>query len=220
MSLPLVIFDEEADCRRHRLSILSSIVSLDIHDAPVELGQECHSLRSPSRGRSRTRRVLPLPPPPPPIVEAPPIPPKSTARHLNSIREVARSVSSIYTDTSQRRKYLIEQRTSPDWDEKELIEVHDARDDIEHDGRLSDPRPAPLPPWHPSNNPDGGLQAWLSVAGSWCGLFVSFGWISSMGVFQAHYQTHQLHHSSSSAISWISSLETFLLFAGVSIVLD
>lgn len=27
--------------------------------------------------------------------------------------------------------------------------------------------------------PDGGLQAWLVVLGSWCSLFCTFGWINS-----------------------------------------
>jgi hypothetical protein len=27
----------------------------------------------------------------------------------------------------------------------------------------------------PSSFPDGGLQAWLTVGGAWCALFVSFG---------------------------------------------
>lgn len=25
-----------------------------------------------------------------------------------------------------------------------------------------------LPPWHPTNNPDGGFDAWVTVAGSFC----------------------------------------------------
>lgn len=60
--------------------------------------------------------------------------------------------------------------------------------------------------------PDGGCTAWLAVAGAWCGLFVSFGWITCMGVFQAYYQDHQLSNYSPSSISWIPSVETFFLF--------
>jgi MFS family permease len=33
-------------------------------------------------------------------------------------------------------------------------------------------------------------------------------------VFQEYYQTHQLIHETSSAISWIGSLQTFFLFGG------
>ncbi|KAF2994039.1 hypothetical protein E8E13_000394 [Curvularia kusanoi] len=63
-----------------------------------------------------------------------------------------------------------------------------------------------------TNPPDGGAKAWLAVAGAWCGLFVSFGWITCMGLFQAHYQNHQLSAYSPSSIAWIPSVETFFLF--------
>ncbi|KAI5457843.1 major facilitator superfamily domain-containing protein [Mariannaea sp. PMI_226] len=46
--------------------------------------------------------------------------------------------------------------------------------------------------------PDGGLQAWLTVLGAFCGLFSSFGWINCVGVFQSYYQTHQLKDKSAS----------------------
>lgn len=37
--------------------------------------------------------------------------------------------------------------------------------------------------------------------------------ISAIGVFQDYYQTHQLRSYTSSSISWILSLEPFILFA-------
>ncbi|RDL42466.1 uncharacterized protein BP5553_02445 [Venustampulla echinocandica] len=61
--------------------------------------------------------------------------------------------------------------------------------------------------------PDGGLEAWSVVLGAWCSNFVSFGWVACMGVFQAYYQTHKLHHRSPSSIAWILSTESFALFA-------
>ncbi|KAJ5393234.1 uncharacterized protein N7487_010875 [Penicillium crustosum] len=60
--------------------------------------------------------------------------------------------------------------------------------------------------------PDGGAQAWLVVLGAFCGLFVSFGWINCIGVFQDYYQTHQLSEFSTSTVTWITSLETFMMF--------
>ncbi|KAJ5868812.1 hypothetical protein N7534_003365, partial [Penicillium rubens] len=60
--------------------------------------------------------------------------------------------------------------------------------------------------------PDGGAQAWLVVLGAFCGLFVSFGWINCIGVFQAYYQSHQLSEFSTSTVTWITSLETFMMF--------
>ncbi|CAG8402508.1 unnamed protein product [Penicillium salamii] len=60
--------------------------------------------------------------------------------------------------------------------------------------------------------PDGGAQAWLVVLGAFSGLFVSFGWINCIGVFQAYYESHQLSAYSTSTITWITSLETFVMF--------
>jgi MFS family permease len=62
--------------------------------------------------------------------------------------------------------------------------------------------------------PEGGFTAWSVVFGAWCSLFVSFGWITCIGLFQTYYQTDQLRTYSPSAIGWIPSVETFLLFVG------
>ncbi|KAJ5503916.1 Major facilitator superfamily domain general substrate transporter [Penicillium fimorum] len=59
---------------------------------------------------------------------------------------------------------------------------------------------------------DGGVQAWLVVLGAFCGLFVSFGWINCIGVFQAYYEHHQLSELSTSTVTWITSLESFTMF--------
>lgn len=45
------------------------------------------------------------------------------------------------------------------------------------DGK-SPAKPAQINPWDPSQFPDGGLAAWLVVAGAFCCVFVSFGWIN------------------------------------------
>ncbi|KAF7712071.1 Uncharacterized protein PECH_004922 [Penicillium ucsense] len=66
--------------------------------------------------------------------------------------------------------------------------------------------PGPGPP------PDGGAEAWMSVLGAFFGLFVSFGWINCIGIFQTYYETHQLRDLSTSTVTWITSLETFIMF--------
>lgn len=64
-------------------------------------------------------------------------------------------------------------------------------------------------PWMDSSAfPDGGTKAWLTVAGGSACLFVSFGWINCMGVFQDHYATNQLSSYSQSEISWIPALQS------------
>ncbi|KAF7585204.1 hypothetical protein BBP40_011751 [Aspergillus hancockii] len=60
---------------------------------------------------------------------------------------------------------------------------------------------------------DRGLRAWTVVAGAWCCLFCGFGWVNAIGVFQDYYQNNQLRSYSASSISWILSLEPFVLFA-------
>ncbi|OOQ87143.1 putative monocarboxylate permease [Penicillium brasilianum] len=72
--------------------------------------------------------------------------------------------------------------------------------------------PAPAGPPGPGPPPDGGAEAWLVVLGAFCGLFVSFGWINCIGVFQTYYETHQLSNLSTSTVTWITSLETFVMF--------
>ena len=70
-------------------------------------------------------------------------------------------------------------------------------------------------PWgDPSSFPDGGLEAWLVVLGCFCSLFVSFGWIGCIGVFQEYYQLNPLKDYSPSTIAWIPALEACFMFLG------
>jgi MFS family permease len=74
------------------------------------------------------------------------------------------------------------------------------------------PTEQPVNPFHPSQFPDGGKDAWLCLLGGACCLFCSFGWINCLGVFQNYYQTHQLRDYSPSSIAWIASIEVFMMF--------
>lgn len=68
----------------------------------------------------------------------------------------------------------------------------------------------------PSPIPNGGLQAWLQVLGSWVTLVATWGLVNTFGVYQTYYETELLRSSSSSAISWIGSLQaSLLLLVGV-----
>ncbi|CZS94982.1 related to monocarboxylate transporter [Rhynchosporium graminicola] len=60
--------------------------------------------------------------------------------------------------------------------------------------------------------PDGGLKAWLVVAGAAGVLFCGFGHANA--VYQEYYSTHQLRDEAASTISWIGSLQLFFLFGG------
>lgn len=89
----------------------------------------------------------------------------------------------------------------------------EAEADLEKGGVI--PKSAPVAGGHnPADFPDGGLEANLVVLGAWCCLFCSFGWINCIGIFQEYYQEHLLSQYSSSTISWIPSLEVFMMFLG------
>jgi MFS family permease len=62
-----------------------------------------------------------------------------------------------------------------------------------------------------SKIPNGGLWAWLQVLGGFFLLFNSWGIINTFGSYQAYYETHLLASSSPSSISWIGSIQAFLL---------
>ncbi|KAK6844286.1 hypothetical protein PG995_014396 [Apiospora arundinis] len=66
----------------------------------------------------------------------------------------------------------------------------------------------PLPGAPP---PNGGLVAWLQVAGSWCLMLNCWGIVNTYGVFQTYYQTQLLTDRSPSSIAWIGSIQAFLL---------
>jgi MFS family permease len=66
--------------------------------------------------------------------------------------------------------------------------------------------------------PEGGQEAWLCVCGSFCGLASALGLMNSIGVYQAHLSTHQLHGQTESAIGWIFGIYAFLsFFCGIQI---
>ncbi|PGH07653.1 hypothetical protein GX51_01662 [Blastomyces parvus] len=58
--------------------------------------------------------------------------------------------------------------------------------------------------------PDGGIRAWLVVAGAFFIFFSTLGYVNSFGVFQEYYLSHQLHEESPDNIAWIGSLAMFL----------
>ncbi|OJJ98031.1 hypothetical protein ASPACDRAFT_53556 [Aspergillus aculeatus ATCC 16872] len=66
----------------------------------------------------------------------------------------------------------------------------------------------------PKGAPDGGVEAWLTVLGGFCAMFVSFGWVNCMGIFIDYYKTHQLRDESTSTVTWVTSLMTFMMFFG------
>lgn len=66
--------------------------------------------------------------------------------------------------------------------------------------------------------PEGGLKAWLVVFGAFGMLICTFGMMSSVGVLQSYWETHQLKEYSSSVVGWVPSVFVFLnLMLGIQI---
>ncbi|KAJ7202020.1 major facilitator superfamily domain-containing protein, partial [Mycena pura] len=65
----------------------------------------------------------------------------------------------------------------------------------------------------PASFPEGGLQAWGTVAGAFLIQFCGFGYTTSFGVYQDFYTRDYLSQSSSSTISWIGSVNALLLIS-------
>ncbi|KAJ6563310.1 MFS general substrate transporter [Mycena vulgaris] len=61
--------------------------------------------------------------------------------------------------------------------------------------------------------PEGGVQAWATVAGALLIQFCGFGYTTSFGVYQDFYTRDYLTQSSSSAISWIGSVNALLVIS-------
>ncbi|KAJ4256023.1 hypothetical protein NW762_009097 [Fusarium torreyae] len=60
---------------------------------------------------------------------------------------------------------------------------------------------------------DGGYRAWLSTFGAWWAMFITFGWVNSLGVFQSFYEQNLLKDYSPSAIAWIASVQQCLTYS-------
>ncbi|KAL4902030.1 hypothetical protein BDW74DRAFT_169777 [Aspergillus multicolor] len=63
----------------------------------------------------------------------------------------------------------------------------------------------------PSPPPNGGLVAWLHVAAGFMLFFNTWGMLNTFGVFQTYYESGALFTRSSSDISWIGSIQAFML---------
>ncbi|KAK0932985.1 hypothetical protein LTR29_015461 [Friedmanniomyces endolithicus] len=60
--------------------------------------------------------------------------------------------------------------------------------------------------------PEGGLEAWLVVFGSFSGMVAAFGLMNSVGTYHAYLSANQLSEYSESTIGWIFSVYFFLSF--------
>lgn len=66
----------------------------------------------------------------------------------------------------------------------------------------------------PPPAPNGGITAWLQVLGAFMIFFNSWGILNTFGVYQTYYESGQLFTTSSSNISWIGSIQAYLVLLG------
>nr|GAT49584.1 MFS general substrate transporter [Mycena chlorophos] len=62
--------------------------------------------------------------------------------------------------------------------------------------------------------PEGGAAAWATVAGAFLIQFAGFGYTTSFGVYEDYYTRIYLSESAPSAISWIGSVNAFIIISG------
>nr|OQO25818.1 hypothetical protein B0A51_09488 [Rachicladosporium sp. CCFEE 5018] len=82
-------------------------------------------------------------------------------------------------------------------------------------GSAAQPATAPAagPPGGPPGGPppNGGAQAWLQVLGGFFLFFNTWGVLNTFGVYQTYYESGQLFTATSSDISWIGSIQSFMV---------
>ncbi|KAJ7910783.1 major facilitator superfamily domain-containing protein [Mycena leptocephala] len=86
-------------------------------------------------------------------------------------------------------------------------------------GKTSGPEPEATilkgePEFTPATFPEAGFQAWATVAGAFIVQFCGFGYTNSVGVYQDFYTREYSTESSASAISWIGSINAFIIISG------
>ncbi|KAJ5433025.1 uncharacterized protein N7458_012181 [Penicillium daleae] len=79
------------------------------------------------------------------------------------------------------------------------------RDESEIENQIPKEPATPPPP------PNGGLVAWLQVAGAFFLFFNCWGVVNTFGVYQSYYENTLLPNYSASSISWIGTVQGFLL---------
>ncbi|KAE8153688.1 MFS general substrate transporter [Aspergillus avenaceus] len=78
---------------------------------------------------------------------------------------------------------------------------------------MSEPKDSPVDEQLPRPVPEEGVKAWLCVLGGFFCQFCSFGFLNACGVFQLYYKEEILSNYNDSTISWIITIQIFLMFS-------
>jgi MFS family permease len=138
--------------------------------------------------------------------------------------------STVYYDKSSQRPSISSAKSVENGLIPRAHQVQDFDRVTEKDGTVLEPVQSRHPSVRDASSiPNGGLWAWLQVLGSFFLLFNSWcvlkifgqiktrltttyrGIINTFGSYQAYYETDLLRSSSPSSISWIGSIQAFLL---------
>ena len=95
--------------------------------------------------------------------------------------------------------------------ENDTAEADVFETDAKKQSDLEKPATPPAPTSGPLAPPNGGLVAWLQVAAGFILFFNTWGMISAFSVYQTYYESGELFKASSTNISWIGSIQCFLL---------
>ncbi|KAH7890368.1 MFS general substrate transporter [Phlebopus sp. FC_14] len=82
------------------------------------------------------------------------------------------------------------------------------------DKEVASPSGLDSPPAQSITFPEGGLQAWLTLAGGFMVVVCTSGTMQSFGVYQDYYTRVSLTEYPTSDIAWIGSVQTFFFFSG------
>ncbi|KAI0675763.1 major facilitator superfamily domain-containing protein [Trametes maxima] len=93
--------------------------------------------------------------------------------------------------------------------------VQESSDPVSVAGEIMPPAGEPVPDL---DVPEGGRAAWCTVAGAFLVQVCGFGYTGSFGVYQDYYTRVYLVNESSSAISWIGSINGFVVISSGLIV--
>lgn len=90
-------------------------------------------------------------------------------------------------------------------------QIFSAEEHVNTPAQTKSEQPSGPPAGGPPPPPDGGALAWLQVLSAFLLWFNTWGILNAFGVFQTYYESGELFQTSSSNISWIGSIQSFML---------
>ena len=132
-----------------------------------------------------------------------------TERYFGKRKDEVKSTCLI--SVLQEPQYIREQQTTNPTEHEAILKP--GKGSVSHPEQAPEP---PIPKFAPPQPPDGGLHAWLSVVGACLVFFNAWGLVQAFGAYQSYYSTSLLESYSASNISWIGTIQAFLLvFVGI-----